>query len=508
MRFKRFNPFAQQSQGPKKIKHIIMMGDSLSDRGTLNKVLLFGCIPMSYLSGLQGHSPDGRFTNGLVWSDHVSAEIASDFTIHRLLKRKRFNNPDKRTQKARTTDDLHIHGYKENRQNIYLDAIDISDAIIMGDSKVLHAIRDSYTLDDDQFVNYRGKVWIRSYCEGGLSSHDYSWNLSTSIVRFFTRLIVSTLTNMRDKLLDYDKKNKISAQQKTETLIIEWSGANDLVTVNAKPSFAEVDKAIAARVDNVKKLIASGYRNFVLLNVPNLALTPRFQLLSKEEQDNAQKCVAYFNAQLQKVCAELNQDYPHCSLDAFDINTMFEHIYNNAKQYGFEESKKTIPYIKSKDFKAPVDGVSPASGYMFYDDIHPSADMHALLAAYFYDQLERRYKLLEPNKEIKRESCLSEDALLKAFRKQYEVRLNADKNSFFHGSRSNLNYKNAELHVVLKHALHDKGARTLDVLKKMGWINHEGQLALDEPVLQHAMDRAHAMKRAYDSLDTLSAHIR
>ncbi len=66
------------------IKQLIMMGDSLSDRGTLNKKLLFGCISLSKLSGLAGHSPEGRFTNGMVWSDHVSAEIASDFTIKRL----------------------------------------------------------------------------------------------------------------------------------------------------------------------------------------------------------------------------------------------------------------------------------------------------------------------------------------------------------------------------------------------------------------------------------------
>ena len=153
MKFKRFDPFPINPRRPIKIKNLIMMGDSLSDRGTVNKTLLFGCIPMSYLTGLEGHSPEGRFTNGLVWSDHVSAEIASDFTIHRLQKK------------------------------WHLDDTDISDAVINGDRRVLKAIRESYTLDDDKFINYNGKLWVRSYCAGGLTSHDYSWNLSTSIAK-------------------------------------------------------------------------------------------------------------------------------------------------------------------------------------------------------------------------------------------------------------------------------------------------------------------------------------
>ena len=51
----------------KKITQLIIMGDSLSDRGTLNQRKLFGLIPMSYLSGLSSKSPRGRFTNGFLW---------------------------------------------------------------------------------------------------------------------------------------------------------------------------------------------------------------------------------------------------------------------------------------------------------------------------------------------------------------------------------------------------------------------------------------------------------
>lgn len=452
-------PYAKPAVTPTQIKNIIMMGDSLSDRGTLNKTLLFGCIPMSLIGGLKGKSPEGRFTNGLVWSDHVSAKIASDFTIKRLQKK------------------------------WHLDDTDVSDAVISHDNKIMSAIRDNYSLDDDNFVNYYGRLWVRSYCIGGLTSHDYSWSLSTSIIRFFRRLIVSTLDDICKKLLEYDIENQLSYKHKAETLVIEWSGANDLLTVNAKPSLEEVDKAIAARFANIKKLIASGYQQFIVVNLPNLALTPRFQALSQREQDESKKCTDYFNSELQKAADQLNMDYPHCAVDVFNVNTMFERVYKNPTPYLFDKEKLTTPYTKSKDFKKPVNGLSQATGYMFYDDIHPSADLHALLASYFYDTLPLKYELLEPDQEChKRKSDLTEQELLQCYRMHYEKQLLSDQNGFFKSKKSNIDYKNADLKTVIRHAFYEDGPRTLSIINKLGWFDKKGQLILDEPVLKKAAD--------------------
>lgn len=455
-------PFKLSSKEPQQIKNIIMMGDSLSDRGTMNKTLLLGCIPMSGFTGLKGKSPDGRFTNGLVWSDHVSAKIASDFIIKRLEKRR------------------------------HLDHTDIADAVIAHDRKIMDAVRNDYFLDDDRFINYKGRVWVRSYCVGGLMAHNYRWALSTNIVRFFTRLVVSTLAEMTKAILSYDKKHHISYQKKAETLVIEWSGANDLVTVNAKPSLEEVDKAIIARMGNIKKLIAAGYRNFIVINLPNLALTPRYQGKSLAEQDEAQRCSEYFNSELQKACDDLMNDYPHCSVDAFDINTMFEKIYQNPEHYFFDKDKLTTPYTTSADFNDPSDGISQAKGYLYYDDLHPSADAHALLAAYFYDNLALKYELLEPDRSCKsKRKELSEEELLSCFRAHYEKQLKKDQSGFFGHGTSRLKYKESDLETIIKHALDEGGGRAYDILKKLGWIDKNGALMLTEPALVEAMNRVH-----------------
>lgn len=449
------------------------MGDSLSDRGTANKRLLFGFIPMRYLSGLHNYSPSGRFTNGLVWSDHLAASIANDFTIKRLEKK------------------------------LHLDNTDIADAVISKDRRILSTMNNTYFLDNDRFIQYRGKLWVRSYCEGGLTAHDYSWMPSTSISRFFTRIIVATLQDKLKLNLNYDKTHIVPYKDKAETLAIEWSGANDLVTVNAKPSKKAADKAIAARVRNVKKMIASGYRHFILLNLPNLALTPRFQKGSESERKIAHDCTIYFNEQLNKAVANLTLDYPHCSIASYDINAEFETIYANADKYYFDKKKRNKAYKDSKDFNSPSDGKSAATGYIFYDDLHPTADMHAFLASRFYNQVSKNYQLLEPDRRTTESTnqC-TETMLLSCFRKHYERKLYQDRHSFFGNfCKSKLNYKNSNLTDILHHAIKEGGQRTHDVLVQLGWINKDGHLILELEPLMHAYAQirpAYARKMSQD----------
>lgn len=230
----------------KKISHMAILGDSLSDRGTANREDAWGCIPLAWLAGLNGDSPDGRFTNGYVWSDMVGSLFASTFLIEQLKKEGAYANED------------------------------LADAVITHDPKIEKEL-DNYNLKNDCFLNYKKQNFMRSYAEGGLSSYNYSWKPSSSFTRFVTRTMLSHLAQKRNEMLNDDEIQQLSKKQKAQTLVIEWSGANDLITMNARPSNLEVNRALAERIKNLKILIQNGYRHFVLFNLPNLALTPRFQ---------------------------------------------------------------------------------------------------------------------------------------------------------------------------------------------------------------------------------------
>ena len=345
------------------IRRRIFIGDSLSDRGTLDHAKLLNIIPMSLFSGLVGKSPLGRFTNGLPWTDQLAVAGIEQLEIDHWR---------------------HVFKLRDNP----VDNAELSD-LLLSTVRMEQVNQKAFTLDDDTAVLYRGQRYVRSYCEGGATAYDWRGTFTTSMSHEASRLILSNLDEKRKQLLADDHKYRISDIEKAETLVTEWSGANDLITVNEKPNKDAADKAVASRIANLEALIAQGYKNFVLMNLPDLGLTPRYQAKSEEERKNATECSVYFNEQLAKKVLELKQRYQHKTdlfVDVFDVCGLLTEVYNDPEKYGFDKDKLKTPYTSTEEFKLneanPTDQaleISPGKRYMFWDDVHPTADMHAWL---------------------------------------------------------------------------------------------------------------------------------
>ena len=320
-----------------KIARLVVLGDSLSDRGTIERRKLLGFIPMSLLSGLSSKSLNGRFTNGFLWGDYISTTIAEGFTIEHERRKLKLKDDD-------------------------VANADISDEFLTN-SQLHKKSENAFSLNDDQHVLFKGERFARYYCEGGLTAYDWKETISLNPELEGSRLILATLAQKRKALLTDDKKYQVSKAEKAETLVIEWSGANDLATVNSKPSHDAADKAVAERINNIELLIQKGYRNFVLFNLPNLSLTPRFQDRSEQERDNAGDCAQYFNKQLAAQCEALRNKYKELhipiNLSVFEVDKQFQTIYQDPEKYGFDKEKLTTPFTKSADFdKSKADKVN------------------------------------------------------------------------------------------------------------------------------------------------------
>jgi phospholipase/lecithinase/hemolysin len=458
---------------PSKISHFVMIGDSLSDRGTFAQRYWCGLISLGSISGLSKCSPLGRFTNGLAWTDHLSAIIADQF----IQEKEKEPDPE-------LSEDHIDHDASDK-------STEITNPSLPYDPKIAKLLKNSYFLDNDRAVRYRGHDFVRNYNEGGLTAHDYSWLPSYSFVRFFMRLVLSTLQTMRERLLNYDNNHLISDQHKAETLVVEWSGANDLITVNAKPSVEVVDSAIEARIQNAEELIKHGYHHFVFFNLPDLSLTPRYQAKSVEEQRNAHECSMYFNRGLTAAVRKLAETYPHASMAVFDVDELFTEVYEHPETLGFEKEKLKIAYTESSDFQINKDRTSPAPGYMFWDDVHPTAKLHELLAHRFYEHFKVEYNLSPPNFDVKDENCIevSEHDLLASFRRTYRTRFLTEQLGFFGNfRRSNIKYETASIKQILKHALYEEGQRTREVIEQLQWIDKAGNLKLNIPSLVEPME--------------------
>ncbi|MGC1182335.1 SGNH/GDSL hydrolase family protein [Legionella sp.] len=364
------------------ICNLIFLGDSLSDRGTFYKRKLFDFIPLKYLY-VKGYrsSPRERFTNGFVWGDYVCAAIIEEYEIDAQRKKRKLG------------------------QNSSANA-DISDAILINESQSRQKNEEAFSLNDDRHILYNGKRFARFYCEAGLTSYDYTTKLTIDLVEEGARLTVTNLESKRKLLIQDDKKYKIDAIEKYETLVVEWSGANDLLTVNKKPSLMAANNAVNSRIENLEILIKNGYRNFVLFNLPDLSLTPRYQVKSKEEQEVARQCSIYFNEQLANKMQQLQKKYQNLNLPVrlsiFDVNSHFKEIYDNPKKYNLDENKLKFSYLDSEEFKQNQknsaekgEHISPSTDYMFWDGIHPSMRIHSLLAEKFEETYNPIFKFIE-----------------------------------------------------------------------------------------------------------------
>ncbi|MCW8410265.1 SGNH/GDSL hydrolase family protein [Legionella sp. PATHC035] len=382
---------------------------------------------------------------------------------------------------------------------------DVADQLIT-DSRYHDYVQEYYSLDDGRVAQYNGQNFFRNYSQGGSTSYDYSWNdlflslLSpiTSIKLFFTRLIVSNLSNQVDQFLqDSENEEAVSIEQKKKTLITVFSGANDLITVNSEPTEEAAKLAAQSNIDNIERLIKKGYTNFVLCNLPDLSLTPRYQNKSVDERNNAQTVSIAFNTELEKKLEKLKERYPNCSIDLFDIKSVFTKIYNDVRDDGglgysqyFNKSCLKEPYLDyAKKNNIPIipGGVAPGYQHMFWDDVHPTATMHALLMSEYYKSKEglAQYKISAPAEQ-------SAKLLCNIFNRKYHEKLEElTFGPFSWCNEFSINYEEPKkaLISILRYALveqNDDGDCLREAMADLGWWAN-GKPNMSIPALADAM---------------------
>lgn len=462
----------------KQISHLVVMGDSLSDRGTVCKRYLGGVVPMRWILEMDAHTHNGRFTNQNTWDDDFSTMLASGF----LAKH-----------------------FKSEHKGV-LDDTDIADDVINGGAAVTEEVSSAFNLDNDLMIQYNGAGFVRNFCEGGLSAADYSQELTFNPIIEMSRKILSNLVTQRQKLFADDNYKNITEEQKSKTLVVEWSGGNDLLTMNVKPSFDAAMKAVLARMENLHELIVSGYRHFVLCTVPDLTITPRYYEKNAEERVEIRAICKSLNEMLKVGCKrtldEFQSKYPELTIDVFEVNDLLDKVYKNPKKFGFDPVKLHSPFAKSEEYtKNNQKAVLPATGYMFWDDIHPSATTHAILAKTFYDEFSGKYEFTAPDLSsypAKTTAQILYETFINAYREEVrkavkpvagalglfaDLRREAplDTNSLADEGR----YIEA-LATILNHALNGNGIRTNKLLVNLGWLTKDGMISTEIEALEKA----------------------
>jgi thermolabile hemolysin len=157
-------------------------------------------------------------------------------------------------------------------------------------------------------------------------------------------------------------------------LFVVWIGANDFAQgIEAKITVSDIELGIVA-------LWRAGARNFMVINLPNIALTPTVK--AQGTQIAAQQFIYTVNAALQ---AQL--PYYALVLRAtvllVDLNTPFTQLVNTGTWT--VQGLGTVKFTDTTHFALnPLPTIEDPNQYVFWDGFHPTTRVHCLAGWYFF----------------------------------------------------------------------------------------------------------------------------
>lgn len=162
-----------------------------------------------------------------------------------------------------------------------------------------------------------------------------------------------------------------------------WAGANDYLDYLANPSAYPggtshvLSTSMTNLSDAVDTLAQHGARNILVINMPNLGLTPE---LSGTKSGAATLYSQEFNQSLNATLNNLQGTTgPGTTLYRFDAYDAMAQIFANAAAYGF--SNTTSPCFDASTYSLCSTSPSVQNTYAFWDGLHPTTHLHELMAS-------------------------------------------------------------------------------------------------------------------------------
>ncbi|SOE96220.1 Phospholipase/lecithinase/hemolysin [Burkholderia sp. D7] len=175
-------------------------------------------------------------------------------------------------------------------------------------------------------------------------------------------------------------------------LVLVWAGANDVLRAGTLPAAAPtVQTAATTLAQLIGQIIQSGATHVVVVNVPNIGLTPK-GLAASDGGANLTQLSQMFNSDLN---AALQADGLQGKVIQIDSYTWADQIIANFQANGFAVSNTGTacnPATTPDDTSllcSPATYVASNADqtYMFADDIHPTTRLHTLFAQYVEQQI-------------------------------------------------------------------------------------------------------------------------
>jgi len=169
-----------------------------------------------------------------------------------------------------------------------------------------------------------------------------------------------------------------------DALYVIWIGGNDvrdaLEAAFFDPTLATSFGILAAAIDgeaaNIGALATAGAKKFLVLNAPNLAVTPAVMALGPQATGAAMMFAAGFNNGLSAALDGLELLFPDIDIVRFDTFDFLTRVAANGADYGLPQT--TVPCLTFGVVDHAV--CARPKDYMFWDAIHPTKATHRILS--------------------------------------------------------------------------------------------------------------------------------
>lgn len=255
-----------------------------------------------------------------------------------------------------------------------------TDLIVFGDSlsdvgnTLANPLVDVFTGIDDfenRFTN--GPVYAEGLSAGlgfgtltrsGVGGDNFAYGgAETNGPGGFTGFFLNSLVEQVDEYLD----RLGSASADANALYVVFIGANDLLggSTNTATPAGEVSTQL-------QRLVNAGAREFLGVNLPLLGLTPRFNTDDALATARSTTSLAY-NAALDNTYNAITSANAGTVIHRLDVETLFSDLVADPDPFGFINVTTPGQDVSGSSFDR-------APGYVFWDDVHPTREVHSLLA--------------------------------------------------------------------------------------------------------------------------------
>jgi phospholipase/lecithinase/hemolysin len=165
-------------------------------------------------------------------------------------------------------------------------------------------------------------------------------------------------------------------------LYVIWIGANDFAAGISS------DATVQNIYNGIVQLLGAGARDIMILNIPDISLTPAV-IARGGPTVNAAKHFVYTANNLLTVQVRLAASIYLVHANVIDINSLFAELVTEPTDFGFKNSAQAA-------FNPNTGKVVPdPNDFLFWDGFHPTTNAHFIAAEFIYRAIISNLQLFE-----------------------------------------------------------------------------------------------------------------